>query len=124
MSETFATACHQATASAEPRYGDLLTRSTGCAPVAARSVRNCSRFARYCAVDAVHGVGVTAPNSSFSTTSGVVQPPVRATAFWYCVSAAASSVEGSAGAVGVPTCVASFRLKAYVAAPRALALTE
>ena len=43
------------------------------------------------------------PKSSFSTMSGVAQPPDRSTAIWYSLSAAASMVEGSVGAFGVPT---------------------
>ena len=44
--------------------------------------------------------------------SGVVQPPVRTMAFWYSVWAASSMVEGSAGAIGVPTLAFIFRSKA------------
>src|SRR5215475_4177008 len=109
MSATFATERHQATASLEPANGDLLMRRTGCAPCAARSCRNVSTFARYCAVEAVHGVAVAAPKSSFSTMSGVVQPPVRATARLYSSLATASMVDGSVGAVGEPTLFVSFR---------------
>src|SRR4051812_19590700 len=118
MSETFATSRHHVTASLLPANGDLLINRTGCAPFAARSCRNASTFARYCAVNAVHGVGIDAPNSSFSTMRGVAQPPVLTTARWYSSSAAASIVEGSAGAVGVPTLCGNLRSKAYVAAPR------
>src|SRR6478736_3506833 len=96
-------------------------RRTGCAPFAARACRYANTFARYCAVAADHGVGIVAPKSSFSTTSGVVQPPLRTIAFWYCELAAASMVEGSAGWLGVPTLLASFRSNAYVVAPRARA---
>src|SRR6266581_6921445 len=103
MSATCETERHHATASLEPAYGDLLINRTGCAPLAARSCRYASTSARYCAVEAVHGVGIVAPKSSFSTIIGVVQPPLRTMAFWYCVSAAPSMVEGSAGAFGVPT---------------------
>src|SRR5262245_55006221 len=118
MSATFETESHQATASLLAVNGDLLMRRTGCAPSAARSCRNASTFARYWAVEAVHGVEVAEPKSSFSTISGVAHPPVRATAAWYSFSAATSRVEGSAGLAGVPTLFASFRSKAYVAAPR------
>src|SRR5215467_592827 len=112
MSATCEIERHQATASLEPAYGDLLIRRTGCAPFAARSCMNASTFARYWAVEAVHGVGIPAPKSSFSTMSGVAQPPVRMTALLYCVSAAASIVEGSAGLVGVPTFCVILRSKA------------
>ena len=78
-------------------------------------------MARYWAVTVVHGVGVAAPKSSFSMMSGVVQPPVRATVVWYCFSAAASMVDGSVGALGVPTFCLRRRSKPYVAAPRARA---
>jgi hypothetical protein len=44
--------------------------------------------------------------------SGVAQPPDRSTAFWYSLSAAASMVEGSVGAFGVPTLNFIFRSKA------------
>src|SRR5262249_2461378 len=111
MSATCETERHQATASLEPEYGDLAIRRTGCAPFAARSCRNASTLARYCAVEAVHGVGIPAPKSSFSTTSGVAQPPVRTTAFAYCVAAAASIVEGSAGLLGEPTFCVILRSK-------------
>src|SRR5436305_753163 len=121
MSATFETERHHATASLLPAYGALLMRMTGCAPFAARSCRNASTFARYCAVEAVQGVGRPAPNSSFSTMSGVVQPPMRTTALLYRLSAAVSIVAGSAGAVGVPTLRVIFRSKANVAAPRARA---
>src|SRR5438067_4962928 len=119
MSATFDTERHHVMASLLPAYGDLLIRSTGCAPFAARSCRYASTFARYCAVEALHGVGIPAPKSSFSTMSGVAHPSVRSTALPYCASAAASIVEGSAGALGVPTLRGIFRSKAYVAAPRA-----
>src|SRR6476469_3590594 len=109
MSATFATERHQATASEEPPYGDLLIRSTGWAPLAARSCRNASTAARYCAVEALQGVGMPAPKSSFSTMSGVLQPPMRTTALLYRLSAAASIVAGSAGVFGVPTLRAIFR---------------
>src|SRR5215471_10370692 len=112
MSATCETERHHAIASLEPEYGDLAIRRTGCAPFAARSCMNASTFARYCAVEAVHGVGIPAPNSSFSTMSGVAQPPVRTTALLYCVVAAASIVEGSAGALGVPTFWNILRSKA------------
>jgi hypothetical protein len=62
-----------------------------------------------------------APKSSFSTMSGVVQPAVCETALWYAFWAAASSVDGSVGAVGVPTLFLSLRSNEYVAAPRARA---
>src|SRR5436853_429430 len=65
MSETCATARHHATASLLPAKGDLLISRTGCAPCAARSCRKASTFARYCAVEVLHGVGIPAPNSSF-----------------------------------------------------------
>src|SRR5215471_13834825 len=117
MSATCETELHQATASLEPEYGDLAIRRTGCAPFAARSCRNASTFARYCAVEALQGVGIPAPKSSFSTMSGVVQPPMRRTARSYRLSAAVSTVAGSAGAFGVPTLRGIFRSKAYVAAP-------
>ena len=119
MSATFDTERHHVMASLLPAYGDLLIRSTGCAPFAARSCRYASTFALYCAVEALHGVGIPAPKSSFSTMSGVAHPSVRSTALPYCASAAASIVEGSAGALGVPTLRGIFRSKAYVAAPRA-----
>src|SRR5262252_2415075 len=121
MSATCDTERHHATASGDPAYGDLLIRITGCAPFAARSCRNASTFARYCAVEALQGVGIDAPKSSFSTMSGVVQPPMRMTALLYRLSAAASIVLGSAGLFGVPTLRGIFRSKAYVAAPRARA---
>src|SRR5215469_4188202 len=111
MSATFATERHHATASLLPAYGALLISRTGCAPCAAKSCKNASTFARYCAVEAIHGVGIPAPKSSFSTTRGVVQPPVRATALLYCVSAAGWMVEGSAGAEGDPTFLVIFRSK-------------
>src|SRR6266516_5189805 len=123
MSETCATARHHATASLLPAKGDLLISRTGCAPCAARSCRKASTFARYCAVEVLHGVGIPAPNNSFSTTSGLAQPPVRTTARLYSSSAAVAMVEGSAGVVGVPTLCGNLRSKAYVAAPRARAAT-
>src|SRR3954447_13012940 len=102
MRETLATARHHAIASLPPAKGDLLISRTGCAPSAARSCRKASTPARYWAVEGLHGVGIDAPNSSFSTTSGVVQPPVRSTARLYSSCAAVSMVEGSPGLVGVP----------------------
>src|SRR5215475_2854154 len=101
MSAVFATASHQATASLLPVNGGELTRRTGCAPRSDRSWRKVRMLARYWAVEADHGVGVAAPKSSFSTISGVVQPPVAATAVAYRFCAAAAIVVGSAGAFGV-----------------------
>ena len=75
-------------------------------------LRNASTFARYCAVESLHGVAVAAPKSSFSTMSGVAQPPVRATALPYSSAATASMVDGSTGALGVPTLFFIFRSKA------------
>src|SRR5881392_2807534 len=121
MSATFATERHHATASLLPAYGALLMRRSGCAPLAAKSCRKASTFARYCVVEAVQGVGRPEPKSSFSTMSGVVQPPMRTTARSYRLSAAVAIVAGSAGALGVPTLRVIFRSKAYVAAPRARA---
>ena len=69
-------------------------------------------FARYCAVEAVQGVGVPAPKSSFSTIKGVAQPPLAETAFRYSFSAAVWMVAGSAGAGGPPTRFVSLRSKA------------
>src|SRR5579863_156932 len=103
MSATFATWSHQETASGEPRYAEAASKSTGCAPSLARSWRYASTSARYWAFDADHGVTVPAPHSSFSTTSGDEQPPLRPTADAYCACAAVGIVAGSAGASGVPT---------------------
>src|SRR5690348_15070352 len=121
MSATFATESHHAIASLEAVNGGVLTRRTGWAPLAARSCRKARTFARYCVVVAVHGVDAEAPNSSLTTTSPVEQPPLAVTAVWYRFSAAASSVEGSAGVPGVPTSLLNRRSKLYVAAPRARA---
>ena len=62
-----------------------------------------ARSARYCVFDSVHGVARPAPKSSFSTISGVEQPPVSATAKSYSFCAWATTAAGSAGFVGVPT---------------------
>src|ERR1700758_2431959 len=103
MSASFETPSHQATASLLPVNGAVLTRRAGWAPCATRSCRKARTFARYWVVEAVHGVGVEAPKSSFRTISGVEQPPLAATPVWYLFTAASSNVEGSAGAFGVPT---------------------
>ena len=77
-------------------------------------------FSRYCAVVAVHGVGVWAPKSSFRAIQGVAQP-VTETAKSKSRSAFSTIVAGSAGAVGVPTRLLKLRSKKTVAAPAARA---
>ena len=77
-------------------------------------------FARYCAVVAVHGVGVWAPKSSFSAIHGVAQP-VTETAKSKRRSARPTIVAGSVGTVGVPTRLLKLRSKKTVAAPAARA---
>ena len=73
MIATFETSRHQSAAS-PPVNGGFAIESSGLAPSADSALMNASTFARYCAFVSDHGVGVCAPNSSFSATIGVWQP--------------------------------------------------
>ncbi len=90
---------HHATASAEPRYGDLLTSSTGCAPSAARScevrehVRPVLRRRR-----ATTASGSPRRRARSRRPAATSSRRVRDDRLLYSVCAAASMVEGSAGA--------------------------
>ena len=77
-------------------------------------------FSRYCAVVAVHGVGVCAPKSSFRAIHGVWQP-LTETAKSKSRLARSTIVAGSFGTVGVPTRLLKLRSKKTVAAPFARA---
>ena len=86
------------------------------APSASSAWTSASTLARYCALVALHGVGVCAPKSSFSAISGVAQP-VTCCANTNSFAALSWMVAGSAGADGVPTRSFRCRSKKIVAAP-------
>jgi hypothetical protein len=99
-------------------YGGFAIVIAGRAPSAARSCSNARTFARYCAFDGDHGVGVCAPNSSFSAITGVEQP-VTATAKSNRRFALSAIVAGSAGFDVDPTRLLKLRSKKIVCAPSA-----
>ncbi len=91
-------------------YGGFAIVSAVVAPSASRSCISASTLARYCALFVLHGVSVCAPKSSFSAISGVWQP-VTSCANANSDFAFASIVDGSAGAVVVPTRLFNDRSK-------------